>query len=425
MLRRLLALVRPDGRSGSSLVVASFWSLVLRMAGMAVTFLVGVQLARYLGPAGFGIYGFVIGAAMLLSAIGQMGLPTLATREVALAWARRDWGEVRGLLSWFTLGVALLSILLGGLFVTVTWLWPSVGAIQYRQPAIWGAILVPAFALTVLVSAQLRALDRIVLGQSLEILVRPLLMSIFCVVGFLSQGALSANFALFLNMAASALALLLGWWWLAKELPEAVRRARPVRRLRTWFGWGAPLAVTDMFRQLDGVYAVLMMSFLTSPTETGIFRVALSSVVIVQTPLSVLQVVLAPTLARLHGSGEREKLQFLLTAAAALMLAAGCTALLVVAFGGQWLISTVFGHRYAGAWLPFLLLTIAQAISAFFGVGFVQLAMGGAERELTVCYVASVGASIAAAIPLILAWGASGAAAAAIVGMTVTGLSAW
>jgi hypothetical protein len=40
---------------GRKLIDATVGSAGVRLAGIAVTFLIGVQLARYLGPAGYGI----------------------------------------------------------------------------------------------------------------------------------------------------------------------------------------------------------------------------------------------------------------------------------------------------------------------------------------------------------------------------------
>jgi len=420
-VQRFASLLR---RPGGQLVAASFWSLVLRGAGMLSTFVLGIQLARYLGPAQYGIYGLTLAVAMLLSAFAQLGLPTLATREVALARSGRDFPELRGIIRWFALATLTVSIVLAAVFVVGANLWPGTAADQFKTPATIGAALVPLFALTVLVSAELRALNRLVLGQSLEILVRPLTQSLLCLGVFLALGSLGVNMALALSVAASLLALLLAAYWLRRELPSEARAAEPRHHLRKWLRAAAPLALTDVLRQLDGVYAVLLVGLLTSTYETGIFRVAQSSMMLIAMPLFVVQVVVAPTLARLFEGGESAKLQSLLRLAALASFAAGAVGTLLVAVAGKRFISLAFGADYAGAWLPLLILCVYQTVTGLFGVGLVLLPMVGAGRELTISYAAAMFASVISGVVFILKWGAIGAAFAAIVGAVVNGLLA-
>lgn len=424
MLSRVLPFLRPPAEGGPSLVVSSVWSLLLRIAGMAVTFVVGVQLARYLGPSGFGIYGVVIAIMMLLNSAAQLGLPTLSTRETAVAWSRGNWPRLRGVIRWFAVAVGTTGLLLAALFVLAAQLWPGADA-QFRAAAWWGAALVPVFSLTVLVSAELRGLDRLVIGQSLEIFVRPAAMSVLCIAAFVMRGSMDAPLALALNFASAAVALLLGFYLLHRRLPAAARQAFPERHGREWRRAGLPLALSEVLRQLEGTYALLIVGALATAAETGLFRVAASCALVVATPLSVLHVVLAPTLARLHKDGEREKLARLLTIAARIMLAASVAALLFLAVAGHFLISLMFGAQYAGSALPLVVLVAAQGVGAYFGVGFVLLAMGESERQLSLCYLAAVVVGVTAAIPLTLAWGATGAAAAAVAGGLANNGLAW
>lgn len=405
------------------LVSAGLWSLILRAAGMIATFALGIQLARYLGPTELGIYGLVVAVAMLLSSVGQFGLPTLATREMALAAGRGDHPTLRGIVGWFGLATAVLSLVLGAGFVLVVQLLP--GQLSSLQgSAIFGAILVPLLALTVLVSAELRALGRLVIGQSLEILVRPLANCLLLLALFLAAGSMDSGDAVAVNAAASLIALFLGCIWLARSLPAAVRQVEAGRPRPEWVSSASPLAMTDVLRQLDGVYALLMMGMLASSYETGIFRVALSTVLVVAIPLFIVQVVVAPTLARLHDAGDKAELQKLVRLAARVNLAAALFMTLLVGIAGRDLLGFLFGQEYRDSWIPLLILCGGQVVSGFFGVGFVLLPMAHAERELTLCFALSVVIGIACATPLISVAGASGAAAAAVIGSLTNGVAA-
>jgi O-antigen/teichoic acid export membrane protein len=411
-------------RRGGKLVAAGFGSLALRAAGMVATFVLGIQLARYLGPAQFGIYGIVIAVAMLLSAVGQLGLPTLATREVALSWSRRDFPQLRGILRWFFFASLAVSSLLGLAFAMGVAHWPDGTTRQFEMPAMIGAALVPLFALTVLVSAELRSLDRLVLGQSLEILVRPLVQSMLCLAVFVGLRGFDVSTALALNVAASVFALLLALFWLRRELPPEARDAVPQHHARKWLKSAAPLALTDILRQLDGVYALLLMGMLASSYDTGMFRVAQASMMVVAMPLFIVQVIVAPTLARLFERGDHSKLQSLLRTSAQVNFAAALIGLLFVALVGREFLSFAFGSEYVEAWLPLLILCAYLAVVGFFGVGLVLLPMVGAERELTIAFAISIVVSVAVGVVLVSNWGAIGAAFTALVGAAVNGLLA-
>lgn len=413
-----------DSAASHPLVASSLWSVVLRIGGALLSFLVGVQLARYLGPAGFGIYGVILGIVTLLWAVAQLGLPTLAVREIARTRTAADWSALRGVLTWFPRAAAAAGTALGLAYVAVVLAVPGVTG-DFLAGTLWAAALVPVMACTILLNAELRALDSLLKGQSIEILLRPGATALLLFALMALQGSMSPADALAMNLAGTAFALLIGLAWLRQAVPPPARLAAPVTAPRAWLAAGLPLALTDGLRQLDSVYGVLVMGALATAAETGIFRVAASTIIIVATPLSVLHVVLAPTLARLHFERRPQPLQRLLALAALAMLGAALAGTAVVALFGQWLITILFGADYAGAWLPLLILCVAQSAGAFFGVAFVLLGVAEGERDLARAFLVSVALSIAAAVPLALSWGAVGVALAAVLGQLVNNGLAW
>ncbi len=424
MIRKLGAVFGAEGSGARRLVTSSLWSVLLRVGGALLSFFVGVQLARYLGPAGFGIYGVILGLATLFWSLSQLGLPTLAVREIARSRAEGDWPALRGVLSWFARAAAGAGTLIALLFLLVLLILPGVTG-GFLAGAIWAAPLIPVMALTILVNAELRAFDHLLKGQSIEILLRPGATALLLLALMTVQGRMSPADAMAMNLGGSVFAMLVGLYWLRRAVPLQVRAASPAHAARHWLRAGLPLAVTDVLRQLDSVYGVLVMGALATAAETGVFRVAASTIVIVVTPLSVLHVVLAPTLARLHFERRPQPLQRLLGLAALAMLGAALAGTAVVALFGQWLITGLFGADYAGAWLPLLILCGAQSVGAFFGVAFVLLGVAEGERDLARAFIVSVALSSAAAVPLALYWGAIGVAFAAMLGQLVNNGLAW
>jgi O-antigen/teichoic acid export membrane protein len=405
-----------------ALISSGLWSLAVRLLGMVASFGGGVYLARFLNPVGLGAYGITIAIALLLSVLAQFGLQTVAVREISVALSREQWGAVRGYIRTFTRVVSTVSVCLAALWSIAAFTRPKL--LGSESLNLFGALLVPLYALTVLLNAQLRALGRIVSGQLLELLIRPALMGALLGAMYLAHSVLTPAFAVTLQVAASAMTLAVGLVWLRSATPPDARRAVPVRP-RPWAKSASTLAALDLLRQLDVSYGILLLGLLSSAAEAGYFRVALSTVIFVATPLSIFTVVFAPTLARLHSSAEKERLQRLMSVSAAIMFGISVGALLVIAIFGRQLIAYVFGPAYVSSWGPLLLLSLAQAINGFFGIGWVLLSMSGGERVLAKSFAVSVCISVAAAVPLTLRGGAEGAGSAAVIGALVQNVLAW
>jgi len=66
------------------------WLFFERIIGMAVTFFVGVYVARYLGPANFGLLSYAGSFVGLFAGIATLGLDSIVVRELVKDEKRRD-----------------------------------------------------------------------------------------------------------------------------------------------------------------------------------------------------------------------------------------------------------------------------------------------------------------------------------------------
>ena len=69
---------------GRKLIGATVGGAGVRVLGTAMSFFVGVQLARSLGPTGYGKYGTIMAVVSLLLVPAQLALPVLATRDISV-----------------------------------------------------------------------------------------------------------------------------------------------------------------------------------------------------------------------------------------------------------------------------------------------------------------------------------------------------
>lgn len=391
---------------------AGFWSLVLRVAGLASSFFLGVVLARVLGPAEFGIYGLVISVVMLLMNVVLLGIPQLAVRDFAARSDRRDWTGIRALVRAFNKAVLAMSVAVLVLAAGIA-MFARPGDSKVLVIAILGALLTCATSITSLAAAELRGLGRLLQGQFMDIVGRPLTVFVLIGAALLAGVKLDATLAIAIQLAVAVGAALISFRWLRAALPSDLMT--PAGRAPKWLALALPLGAVDVIRQLDGTYGMILMGWLAAASDLGVYRVALSASVLAAMPVTILHVVLAPTVSRLYQSGQKQELERLLRRASALMTAMLLPMLVGLLLFARPLISFVFGPAYEAAALPLILLCAGQLVGGFFGMGPILLAMCDSERQLTLIYVFSVGAGILAAFPLIHAFGAAGAAAAQIV----------
>ena len=85
------------------------WLFFERIVGMAITFFVGVYVARYLGPANFGLLSYAASFVGLFATISTLGLGNIVVRELVKDEKRRN--EL--------LGTTFLLKIIGSIFVLI------------------------------------------------------------------------------------------------------------------------------------------------------------------------------------------------------------------------------------------------------------------------------------------------------------------
>src|SRR5689334_20946551 len=115
-IRQTRSFLKREGL-GPFLVRALAGSGAVRLAAMAGSFAVGVQLARMLGVEGYGYYGLALSVITIVGIPGELGIPRVVTREVAAASVAHDDGRLFGALRWARSTVLGLSLIMAALVI--------------------------------------------------------------------------------------------------------------------------------------------------------------------------------------------------------------------------------------------------------------------------------------------------------------------
>lgn len=399
--------------------------MLLQGGSMGLGFVISVLLARTLGVKEFGLYSFAWSFLMLLSTPAAFGFPQLLVREIAANRAKGEWGAVHGIVR-FSHRTALLVSLALMLFAGL-WLWFLSGNLPIKTVTALAVALLglPLLALVQLQGSALRGLDRILAGQAVEMLVRPVtFLLLFSGAWFLARELMSAPFALGLQVVAAGVALLAGglllYHYLTSQIPESSAIKSDPAWLRSAL-WLLLLALLGLIPQHAGV---LLLGVMRGTEEVGLYKAAYQAAWLIPFGLMAVNMAITPTLAQLYASGEMQRLRRVVTAAAGAALFFALPLVLLYLLDGSWFLRFTFGEAFTASARALAILTIGQTVNVATGpVGFV-LIMSGHERLATLSTGASAAANLLLGLLLIPFWGVQGAAVATAFGLITFNLLA-
>jgi O-antigen/teichoic acid export membrane protein len=423
---RLRGFVRGEGL-GARLVRASLGSAGLRLAATVLSFLVGVLLARALGPSGYGVYALVVSTTALLTVPTEFGLPSLVTREVASAHVQADWGRMRGILRWANTVVGVASLLVLGVVASYLLFRPDATEDgSFADTLIWGVLLVPLVALGNLRGGALRGLQLVVRGQLPELLLRPgLLVLLLAGSTWLAGSSLDASDAMALNVLAAAGAFVIGAVLLSKAIPQDCRRAKSVTSPRAWTSSALPLALTEGMRYMQVHLLVLLVGIVATDGDVGLFRVAAQTAILVALPVSILNLVVAPFISRLHAQDDHERLQRVVGSAAAAMFLGALAIFVPLAILGRVLLGTFFGVEFEASYQALVILGVGQVTSASLGPNATLLNMTNHEGAVARAFALSLAITAVLSVVLIPKLSIEGAAMASTAGLLAWNFALW
>lgn len=394
-----------------------FGSGAMSVLGMGVSFLVGVQLARYMAPDSFGIYSGVIAIFFIAVIPPQLGLPTMFVRKMAnrLGDGSAD-NELSGMIRY-----AMIAVPLAGLICALI----SAGVLAlygWQVYALYGFGIVCLYPLIAVSRGVLIGLGLVTLSQGLEHLARPSLFALLLFLTVPSSGGMSVHGAMLAHLASLLLATcLIGGIALREIAKHRVWRA-PTYAPRNWLRSGAPIVGWEIFRSYNAQMAILVSGLFVLASELGDLRIALTIATLFGFPQSVVNLALAPVVARYHEAGDSEKLQNVTALTTCLAVAAQLAAFVILALFGEVLISALFGAAYAGAAPLMMCLITGHLLLGCLGPSAIILLMANKESYVfKISMVIGVLQTIIA-LALLPIFGVFGAAFAASFGVAIQGV---
>jgi O-antigen/teichoic acid export membrane protein len=403
-------------RGGGFLAGGSFFDFGSR-------FLIGLLLARLLGPADYGLYHLAISAATLFAAISSLGLDDAMVRYVAILSGRKDrpgvWGTIQ-----IGLGLTLpLATVMGGVLYFAA---PLVAEGLFDEPDLTPvlhvmAIVVPFLTLSNVLLGITRGfgrMDHAALGENVvQSVVRVVLLLILALVGLdvylaaivfgVADLASSITFAYFIN----------------RDFPLRPSAHTEVRRdFRGVFGFAFPLWLSGLLNNFRSNIQILLLGGLATSVSVGVFAIVAQVNTVGHAIYRAVIVAVKPLLAQLHDRGEREDLSHIYTTTTRWLLMANMPFFLgMVLYPAS--VLAIFGDAYTAGAAALTVMAAAELINAGTGICGSLVDMTGhtgAKLFNSVLFLVMVAVTNALLIPPL---GVLGAAIAYLISITTVNLA--
>lgn len=377
--------------------------------GVAVV--LGIVFARWLGPAEFGAYSFVIAAVGILLLPARLGLPELLTRDIAASRGSAIGIPVRATIfkGYILVGVAALGIVLIG--QVVLQFVADTPLSRLMKIGLWLVLPTAFFEVTIGV---LRGLGRTLAYQFYATL---LLSGVTLLVGaaaMLATGRYTADIGIESRFLAVALILAVAathLWSVVRHYvdPAGAQVRGTVGLLSTGLGFMLNALMYMALMRAD----LLVLGIVANEEAVGIYRVAVEGGLLVAFAYGAATTVLAPEYARLYASGDHGGLQTLVRQSARLIMLAGGIAAAILIIFAKPIITLVFGQDYAPASAALAILAAGHFVTFLFGDPVYLLNMTGHHNKITLLVGIGLAVSILLCLVLIPAFGVTGAGVAA------------
>lgn len=413
---------RVDRDSGRQLARVASGGLLLNVFNTGATVLGTALLARVMDLAAFGVYSWVVATVALLTVPAILGVDRLLVRDTAVYLARGAYGHVRGLLKRSAQLVTISCLLIAAGGVAIALLAGRAASQGTVLALAIGIIALPMLAYGRVAQSALMGIQRIVLAQVPDLLVRPAALLLMAFVAFAAGTRLDGAQAVLLFTVSCALSAVLVVAFARRGVRASVPAAQPEFDTRRWLLAAFALALVSGGQLVNSQLGTVMLGLLDKPEAAGLYAVAQRGALLIAFPLMAVGAALAPTAARLWAAGQITQLQRLVTLGGrGILLAAVPIALAFILFGDD-LLRLVFGASFSAAGGALVVLSLGQLVNAATGSVATLLVMSGNTWRAGAGMAAGILLNLVLAVLLIPTLHSVGAAAAASVGLGVSNL---
>jgi O-antigen/teichoic acid export membrane protein len=360
-------------------------ALALQLAGVALTYLLDVFLAQWMGKNQYGIYVYVISWSSLLAIVAGLGLPQTVLRFISEYKVQQNWGSLRGIVRG-SLQITLLASLFvclgcaGGIFLL-----DHLGWLTYSTvPLLIGVGMIPLQALVKLQLDLARAIDDIVLAYAPHRIIWPVLVLLGGFVLLETHHPLTSGLMICVASFLLFAALLFQFWLIQEKIDRDIERVDPIYSYRKWIDVALSVLIQVGILELLDRTDILMIGSWLGPEEAGIYGAAAKTAMWVAFVLQTVNMVSAPAFAALYAQNDLKGLQNIVSTVAVWIFWPSLTVAFFLFVLARPVLG-MFGLEFMAASWDLKILILGQIVNALCGsVGYLMVMTGHQNKSVKV-----------------------------------------
>jgi len=321
-------------------------------------FLSAALIARQIEPAGYGIYVFCMGAALLLAQVTSIGWHPLSTVKIPELIAQRSNRELNGFLFASNFVTAVSSIV----FIVIALLISTFELLSesLKFPFILASILAVPMGVLLMKKHQLIGIKKSSLGIFLAETLIPSIVLVYAI--FIGYEDL--NHAMAVLFSATILSAAIATYIAKVAFRQWSSKEKLITDYKGWILGGLPLFMGAASKLIMARMDILMLAPLSTFEETGLYGAAFRLTYLMTFPQSVLLSVVTPLLSECFSKkNTAEGIKYFYMSIAFSAITAIPFAAVVIHFDVD-ILRVVYGESYITADKALVLLSYSQLVSA-------------------------------------------------------------
>lgn len=415
MLNRIIEYIKypfkSDNNTIKALMIKGFsTTLLLKLYYAGSALLISILLARFLGVQEFGLYYYALSWVLILGILAKLGLSNVVVKNVAAYNANAELDKMKGIFIFSSSSIIIISLFLSLIAITFT---STLSLDEHEKTVLYLAfLLLPVRAVLVPVGSIQSGLQRIFHAQFPAFFIQPTVFVVFISIIWFSEVApFTAETAILALLLATLLGLVVGVFFLKKNLPTDIYSVKAKYESKKWLKSGLALMLAGSMVTLNANADIAMLGIFSGMDSAGIYKAAARGAEFIYFILSVVAVPLSPLIAKLYAENDHAKLQKLVSKSARIGFFAGLLVAVPLMLMSTWFLS-LFGGEFIIGSVALQILCIGQLINVFAGPSDYLLMMSGHEKQVAIAMSGAAVLNISLNLLLIPAWGIEGAALA-------------
>ncbi|GBE18160.1 stage V sporulation protein B [archaeon BMS3Abin16] len=379
-----------------------------------ITYFTRIFIARYFGPADYGLFSLGLAIIGFAGAFAVLGLPAGVTRYISYYRSKKEEAQVKGVLIFSLFAVALVSCIFGGALFLVS---PQIAIIVFHKPELTNvfrifAISVPFAALSSVLTSSFEGFQDIKYRVYTERIILNVLKLVSIVFfGVLGYGVLGIVWGYTL---ATVLTFFIALYFLESRVFSLRTKIKPIYIKREMLVFSLPLMLAGFMSTIMTRIDTVMLGYFRSAVEVGIYNAAVPTAQILNIATSSMAVLFLPVITELYARGQKEPLEVVYKTVTKWTFYLNLPVLLIMVFFSPQVMNLMFGPEYIAGYLalsilatglftgtlsfaPYYLLTMSKNTRTIFFISIVATLINVVLNWVLIPVYGLVGAAMATA----------------------------